>query len=48
MKKSTERNRLKRMERDAKQLFLNGLVTNSGLDTINKQIKSAMNKLKNC
>jgi len=45
MRKSTEKNRLKRMGRDAKQLFLHGLITSSGLDSINKQITMAMKKL---
>jgi len=46
MRKSTERNRLKRMERDARLLFMHGLITASGLDSINKQCKAAHNKLK--
>lgn len=46
MKKSTERNRLHRMMRDSKQLFLHGLITSSGLDSINKQIIAALKKLK--
>jgi len=45
MKKSTERNRLKRMSHDAKRLFMAGLITSGGLDSINKQITMAMKKL---
>jgi hypothetical protein len=45
MKKSTEKNRLKRMARDARLLFINGLITSSGLDSINKQISAAMKKI---
>jgi len=46
MRKSTERNRLKRMQRDARLLFMHGLITSSGLESINKQCKAAYNKLK--
>ena len=46
MKKSTERARLKRIEKDARRLFLHGLITSNGLDAINKQVKAAHNKLK--
>lgn len=46
MRKSTERNRLKRMTKDARLLFMHGLITSSGLDSINKQVKAAFNKLK--
>lgn len=45
MRKSTEKNRLKRMYRDARQLFLNGLVTNAGYESVKKQLDSAMKKL---
>ena len=46
MRKSTERNRLMRMEKDARLLFMHGLITSNGLDSINKQVKAAFNKLK--
>ena len=46
MRKTTERNRLKRMEKDARMLFMHGLITSSGLDSITKQCKAAFNKLK--
>ena len=46
MRKSTERNRLKRMQKDARLLFMHGLITSAGLDSINKQVKAAHNKLK--
>jgi len=45
MKKSTERNRCKRMSHDAKRLFMAGLITSSGMDSIEKQIKMAMKKI---
>ncbi len=45
MRKSTEKNRLKRMGRDARMLFMHGLISASGLDSINKQITAAMRKL---
>lgn len=45
MKKTTEKNRLKRMMRDARQLYLNGLVSTNGFESMKKQLESAMKKL---
>ena len=45
MKKSTEKRRISRMTRDARQMFMHGLITSSGLDSINKILMNAHKKL---
>lgn len=45
MKKSTERKRIKRMEKDARRLFLHGLISSAALDKMNSSLKAAEKKL---
>lgn len=45
MKKSTERKRIKRMEHDARMLFMNGLITAPMLTSVNKALSIAQRKL---
>jgi len=45
MKKTTERKRIVRIRKDAKQLFLNGLITAPALETIGKSMAAAFRKL---
>ena len=45
MKKTTERKRIVRIRKDAKQLFLNGLITASALESIGKACAAAFRKV---
>lgn len=45
VKKSTEKKRIKRMEGDARRLFLHGLISSAALDKLNATFKAALKKL---
>jgi hypothetical protein len=45
MKKSTERKRIKRMQHDARRLFMHGLISAKVLDNFNTGLSSAQRKL---
>jgi|TARA_Y100000033_G_C2757011_1_gene116979 outer membrane protein TolC len=45
MKKSTEKKRIDRMSKDAKRLFMHGLMTTAALERIEAALKAAKRKL---
>ncbi|MEK9806179.1 MAG: hypothetical protein VW551_07790 [Euryarchaeota archaeon] len=45
MKKSTERRRIAGMKKDARRLFMNGLISSGSLDSMTKALTSAEKKL---
>ena len=45
MKKSTERKRIKRMQKDLRQLFTHGLISAKAVDSIGRTLTAAARKL---
>jgi len=46
VKKTTERKRIKRMQKDCARLYMHDLISAAAADSINKRLKAAMRKTK--